>query len=83
MAIDKILGFDGLTEGLNDGHEDEWPTIRLARLLGSKNMIDNEKIVDDDDIEKTLKAKLEEMKSKVYNNLLTSLADEDDFSLED
>lgn len=78
MASNKILGFEGLADGLPEGHEDEWPTIRLARLLATHNMIDNEKIVDDDDAEREMKNKMEELRKNMYSRM-TSVEVDDDF----
>ena len=42
VAVDKIIGFEGLADKMPEGKEDEWPTIVLARLLGSKKAINKE-----------------------------------------
>ena len=34
IMLQSIITTSGLTDGLADGKEDEWPTIKLARLLG-------------------------------------------------
>ena len=39
VAVDKIIGFEGLADKMPEGREDEWPTIILARLLGEKDAI--------------------------------------------
>jgi len=49
-----------------EGKEDEWPTIILARLLGDRKMINKQSIVDDDDIERTMKLRAEEMRKNAY-----------------
>jgi hypothetical protein len=51
VAIDKILGFEGLADAMPEGQEDSWPTIVLARLLAAKCGINNSAIIDDDEIE--------------------------------
>ena len=78
VAQDKILGFEGLVEKMPEGKEDEWPTIILARLLASKSMIDNSKIVDDDDAERKLKAKMDAVRKNAYLQM-TNLDEDDDF----
>jgi len=77
-----------LTLSLLLGKEDEFPTIVVARLLGSKNAINNEVIVDDDGIEAAMKAKMDQMRKQGYSGLLASnllsVEDEDDdFNLDD
>jgi hypothetical protein len=79
IAGEKIIGFDGLSDRMPEGKEDEWPTIFLARLLGEKQIISKEVIVDDDDIERTMLAKAEAMRKQAY---MTAMLDED-FDLED
>ncbi len=51
VAIDKILGFEGLADSMPPGQEDSWPTIVLARLLAAKGGINSKVIVDDDEVE--------------------------------
>ena len=58
VAVDKIIGFEGLADKMPEGREDEWPTIILARLLGEKDAINRELIVDDDGVEMAFKAKM-------------------------
>jgi hypothetical protein len=82
VAVDKILGFEGLADHMPEGKEDEWPTIVLSRLLGSKNMIEKSLIVDEDDAERAMKARMEEMRKSAYSRLV-SYADDDDDLLED
>ena len=84
----KIIGYDGLTEGLSEDKLDEWPTIRLARWFGQNNVIDNSKIVDDDGIEAAIKARLEAQRNSVFSGIRgegvsgLGLDDEDDFDLD-
>ncbi len=74
-----MLGFDGLCDGLAPGHEDEWPTIRLARLLGAKEVINEDIVVDDDEIEATHKAKFDAMRmNAIRATMIQSLDGEDD-----
>ena len=37
----KLIGFDGLSNQMPPGKEDEWPTIMLARMLGEASLINN------------------------------------------
>jgi hypothetical protein len=62
VAVNKIVGFDELADTMPEGQEDSWPTIILARLLASKGAISNSVIVDDDEVEAQLKAKMLEMR---------------------
>ena len=39
----KLIGFDGLSEQMPPGKEDEWKTIMLARMLGEASIINNGK----------------------------------------
>lgn len=79
--MDKLIGFEGLSDNMPPGKEDEWPTITLARLLGAKGIIDNDAIVDDDEIESANKAKIEEMRKQIYSSDLTLGDDDDDFDI--
>ena len=85
VAKDKIIGFEGLADGMPEGKEDEWPTIKLARLLGSKDIINKEAIVDDEGIEAAAKAKLDEMRKSILSGYQSGILDddEDDFNLDD
>lgn len=88
VAVDKIVGFEGLCEQMPEGREDEWPTISLARLLGSKGIINANAVVDDEGIEAAMKSKMENMRKQGYQGLLASnlldVEDEDDdFNLDD
>lgn len=81
VAKDKILGFEGLADGMAEGKEDEWPTIKLARLLGAKGAINKSAIVDDDEIEANLKAQMQDRRKHAFVHAVND--DEDDFNLSD
>jgi hypothetical protein len=86
VAIDKIIGFEGLADKMPEGKEDEWPTIVLARLLGEKNAINREAIVDDDGVEMAFKAKMEDLRKSAFvgNQSLAQIMDEeDDYNMDD
>ena len=86
VAVDKIIGFEGLADKMPDGKEDEWPTIILARLLGQKNGINKESIVDDDGVEAAFKEKLENLRKSAFvgNQSLAQIMDEeDDYNMDD
>jgi hypothetical protein len=86
VAIDKIIGFEGLADRMPEGKEDEWPTIVLARLLGEKNAINREAIVDDDGVEMAFKAKMEDLRKSAFvgNQSLAQIMDEeDDYNMDD
>ena len=77
-------------DDMPEGREDEWPTILLARRMGACNIIDNNKVVDDDGLEAAHKARLQEMRKSVFSGIRADgLAaqsyvpdDEDDFDLD-
>lgn len=74
VAQEKILGFEGLSDGLPEGKEDEWPTIKLARLLGQKGAIDKSKIVDEEEKEREIQMKMDNLR----NAFISSHIDDDD-----
>eukprot|EP01040_Poterioochromonas_malhamensis_P004643 gene4643-4975_t len=76
VAVDKILGFEGLTDGLPAGKEDEWPTIRLARLLVSKGAINKSTIKDEDEIAKEQALQLESMRKALLAESILNLDDD-------
>ena len=78
VAKGKVLGFDGLIDGIEPGKEDEFPTIRLARLLGANDAINEDAIIDDDEIEATNKAKFEAMRMNAIRSTMISEFDADD-----
>lgn len=75
IAVEKILGFEGLCEEQPKGKEDEWPTIRLARLLAAKKAINGSLIVDDEEVERTQKQSIESLRRA----MLSAQVDDDDF----
>mmetsp|Transcript_21266 Transcript_21266/g.35622 ORF Transcript_21266/g.35622 Transcript_21266/m.35622 type:complete len:293 (+) Transcript_21266:98-976(+) len=75
VAVDKILGFEELAEVMPEGEEDRWPTIVLARLLASKQAINAAAVVDDDEVEATMKAKMMEMRRQ---QMMTGMGNIDD-----
>ena len=70
-----------------EGKEDEWSTIKLARLMGAKGIIDNSAIVDDEGIEAAAKARMDELRKQAYSNIRSQVGalddDDDDFDLDD
>lgn len=62
VAIGKQIGFDGLSDVMPEGKEDEWPTVLLARLLAGAGMIDPEVVVDEDGEAEKVQDKLEAMR---------------------
>lgn len=74
----KVLGFEGLADGMAPGKEDEWPTIKLARLLGSFGSINEDAVVDDDQIEVHTKATLEEMRARSIQQAMNFDFDDED-----
>lgn len=80
VAGDKVLGFEGLTDGLPEGKEDEWSTVSLARLLASKSIINPETIIDEDEIKRETALKLQTLRAAMIN---ASVGDDDDDELFD
>lgn len=86
VCYSKLIGFEGLTDNMPEGKEDEFPTITLARYLGSVNIINNDAIVDDEGIEAAMKEKMETLRKEGYAGLLAANLlnnDEDDFNIDD
>lgn len=77
VAKGKQIGFEGLADDMPDGHEDEWPTIRLARYLAVNGMINPELIVDDDAEKQSAEAALDEMRQRSLVGY-----DDDDFDID-
>lgn len=80
--MDKIIGFEGLSDGLPEGKEDEWPTIKLAQLLASKSAINKQLIVDEEEEEKKTVFQLDSLRKAMISDSLLNL-DDDEFDLED
>lgn len=86
VAIDKIIGFEGLADKMPEGKEDEWPTIILARLLGEKDAINRDAIVDEEGVELAFKTKMEDLRKSAFvgNQSLAQIMDEeDDYNMDD
>jgi hypothetical protein len=66
VAKDKLIGFEGLSDDLPIYQEDEWKTIKLARLLGKAGMINKENIVDDDVQAQEVQMTMEEMRKASF-----------------
>ncbi|KAJ1460795.1 thioredoxin-like protein [Pelagophyceae sp. CCMP2097] len=52
VAVGRLVGFDGLTDGLAKGHEDEWPTEALGSWLGEAGCIQFERIATEQELAK-------------------------------
>mgnify|MGYP001946334092 CR=1 FL=1 len=80
----KQVGFEGMSDDMPEGQEDEFPTIKLARILAGNRMIDKENVVDEDGVEAAAKAKMMDMRKRAFVNMPSSVFDldddEDDFS---
>jgi hypothetical protein len=79
VAVDKVIGFEGLADGLPEGKEDEWPTIRLASLLASKRMLDKENVVDEDAVANEQRKKMDSIRAQY----MQATFEDDDFDLLD
>lgn len=77
VATGKLIGFEGLSDGLEEGKEDEWRTIKLARLLGKNGMINKDSIVDDDAEKAAVEATIEQMRRQAFVGYL-----DEDYDLE-
>lgn len=80
VAKDKLVGFEGLSDDLPIYHEDEWKTIKLARLLGNAGMIDKERIVDDDEEAASTQKTFEDMRKASLMGFQDDDLDLDDLS---
>lgn len=79
LCTDKIIGYEGLIdEDCPEHKQDEWPTIRLARLLAEKGGISAAKVVDDDGVEKNAQKEMENLRSVFVSNATLSMLDDDD-----
>jgi hypothetical protein len=78
VAYDKILGFEGLSDGLPEGKEDEWQTVRLARLLAAKGIIYKEKIEDEDELAKERALQVESMRKSLMAESMANFDDDDE-----
>lgn len=81
VAVDKVVGFDGLADTMPEGKEDEWPTVYLANLLADKNMLDRENIVDEDAQLEQQRQRMEAMRLAYMTG--AALDDDDDIDLTD
>lgn len=77
IAKDRILGFDGLADAQPEGREDEWPTVRLARLLADKAMLRRDRIRDEDGELAQQQSKLTELRRAMMSAELDDDDDED------
>ena len=80
VAQDKLIGFEGLADDLPIYHEDEWKTIKLARLLAKAGMIKKENIVDDDEEAAQVEMTMEEMRKQSFIGFTDDDIDLDDLS---
>lgn len=78
VAKDKIIGFEGLTDGLPEGREDEWSTITLSKLLVEKQALNRDNVVDEENQVLELQEKMANMRRAVMGNF-----GDDDFDLDD
>lgn len=62
VAVEKIMGFEGLSDTMPAGKEDQWPTVYLANLLADKNMVDRANVQDEQALLKAQQEKLESMR---------------------
>ena len=76
VAVDKILGFEGLADDMPAGKEDEWPTIRLARILNAKGAINKNTMKDEDEIAKEKSLQLANMRQALLAESILSLDDD-------
>ncbi len=68
--MDKVLGFEGLSDNVPPGHEDEWKTTTLAKLLASKKAIDGKKIlVDEEEKAQEVKSKLDSLRAAMLSDV--------------
>lgn len=78
VATGKLIGFEGLSDNMPAGKEDEWKTVTLARALAAQGMINGSKIVDEDAVEAEVREALSSMRQRSLYEF-----DDDDFNLDD
>jgi thiol-disulfide isomerase/thioredoxin len=66
VATGKQIGFEGLSDAMPEGREDEWRTVQLARILGMNRMIDASRIVDDDEEQNRIQESFEERRKAAF-----------------
>lgn len=77
VATGKQVGFEGLSDGMPEGKEDEWPTILLARLLVRNGMIHESAIVDEEGAVLDMQSKMDEIRRKVMSSNIDDFSDDD------
>jgi hypothetical protein len=78
IAVDKIIGFEGLAELMAEGLEDEWSTYMLACMLSDKRMINKSAIVNEDERNTARDNTLSNMRTAMMDNYAME-DDDDDF----
>lgn len=78
VATGKLIGFEGLSDNMPEGKEDEWKTVTLARALAAQGMINGSKIVDEDAVEAEVREAMSSMRQRSLYDF-----DDDDFNLDD
>jgi len=72
----RIIGFQGLTDGMTPGKEDMWPTYRLARKLVEYGVIDP-----DLELEEELRNKTMQNRIQIHGSIVaSSIVDDEDFT---
>jgi thiol-disulfide isomerase/thioredoxin len=79
VALGKQIGFEGLSDLMCAGKEDEWKTVHLAMILAKNGMVNASKIVDDEEEKNRAQETFEERRRAAY---IQSYQDED-LNLED
>lgn len=64
----KLIGFEGLSDNMPEGREDEWKTHMLANILKNNTMIDTIAVYDDEAARANAQQSMEEMRSAYINN---------------
>jgi len=78
VAVEKLLGFEGLSDTMPEGKEDEWATATLAKLLAQKNAINKALVVDEEEVEKQSAIQMENLRKAMIADSLLNLDDDDD-----
>jgi hypothetical protein len=63
----RIVGFQGLSDGMTPGKEDMWPTYRLARKLTEYGVIEN-----DLELEEELRNKTMQSRVQIHGSIVAS-----------
>lgn len=77
IAVDKIIGFEGLADDMNEGHEDEWTTYMLALNLAEKRMLNKSALVNEQEVMDSRNKTIDDMRTQYMNQMSMEESDDD------